>query len=189
MSRQLIQETPYDSPWTVRQRVRRILWELCWTLFCKVTPKPFNPWRLLVLKAFGAKIEGTPFVHQRAKIEIPENLTLRHRACLGDGAVMYSLGPIEIGKGATISQETYLCTGTHDFNDPALPLKVKPIYVGEQAFVGARAFVLPGVSIGAEAIIGACSVVTRNIPKKTTVAGNPAKPTNRKIVAERNSRN
>ena len=177
MSSQLRQETPYDSPWTIRGRVRRIFWELCWNLLCRFTPKPFNPWRLLVLRAFGAKVEGIPFVHQRAKIEIPENLTLRHRACLGDGAVAYSLGPIEICEGATVAQEAYLCAGTHDFDDPALPLKTEPIHVEAGAFLGARAFVLPGVTIGTKAIVGACSVVTRDVPMKTTVAGNPAKPT------------
>ncbi len=178
MNSQLTQETPYDSPWTIRTRVRRMLWEFCWKLFCRTTPKPLNLWRLLVLRAFGAKVEGTPFVHQRAKIEIPENLILRHRACLGDGAVAYSLGLIELGEGATVAQEAYLCTGTHDFENPALPLKVESVHVGAGAFVGARAFVLPGVRIGEKAVVGACSVVTGDVPERTTVAGNPARPTN-----------
>ena len=99
-------------------------------------------------------MEGVPFVHQRAKVEVPENLTLRHRACLGDGAVAYSLGPIEIGEGATVAQEAYLCAGTHDFDDPALPLKTESIHVEAGAFLGARAFVLPGVTIGTKAIVG-----------------------------------
>jgi len=185
VSTQLRQETPYDSPWTIRGRVRRILWELCWNFLCRFTPKPFNPWRLLVLRAFGAKVEGIPFVHQRAKVEIPENLTLRHRACLGDGAVAYSLGPIEIGEGATVAQEAYLCTGTHDFEKPSLSLKTAPIHVGAGAFVGARAFVLPGVTIGVGAVVGACSVVTSDISEKTTVAGNPAKPTTRDAKSRR----
>jgi len=185
VSNQLRQETPYDSPWTIRRRVRRIFWELCWNLLCRFTPKPFNPWRLLVLRAFGAKVEGVPFVHQRAKVEVPENLTLRHRACLGDGAVAYSLGPIEICEDATVAQEAYLCAGTHDFDDPALSLKTKSIHVEAGAFLGARVFVLPGVTIGAKAVVGACSVVTRDVPDRTTVAGNPAKPTVESTLSEK----
>ncbi len=170
------QPSPYASPWSARERVLIFLWELCWSLFCRWTPKPLNPWRLLWLRFFGAAIEGTPFVHQRARIQIPWNLTLRHRACLGDRANAYSLGEIEIGAGATIAQEAYLCTGTHRFDDPALPLVTGKITIGEHAFIGARAFILPGVTIGARAIVGACSVVTADIAPDTCNSGNPCRP-------------
>jgi putative colanic acid biosynthesis acetyltransferase WcaF len=152
-----------------------LLWEYAWMLLCAWTPKPLNPWRLIVLRFFGARVLGTPFVHQRANIQIPWNLTIHDRACLGDGANAYSLGPIEIGARATIAQEAYLCTGTHDFSHPAMPLQTAPIAIGEDVFVGARAFILPGVSIGAGSIIGAASVVTRDVPAGVIAAGNPCR--------------
>jgi putative colanic acid biosynthesis acetyltransferase WcaF len=139
-SKKFQQTSPSESPWPIRSRLKRFLWEITWNLLCRHTPKPFNPWRVFVLHVFGAKIQGTPFVHQRAKVEIPENLSLRHRACLGDGSITYSSGPIEIGEGDTIAQEAYPCTGTHDFDDPALPLITGPIGIAKRAFVGARAF-------------------------------------------------
>jgi putative colanic acid biosynthesis acetyltransferase WcaF len=153
-----------------------LVWEATWTLLCAWTPKPLNPLRLLVLRSFGAKITGKPFVHARARIQIPWHLTLAHRACLGDRAAAYSLGPIHIGEGATIAQEAYLCTGTHDFSRPNLPLQTAPIRIGADAFIGARALVLPGVEIGERAIIGAGAVVTKNVPPSTIVVGNPARP-------------
>jgi putative colanic acid biosynthesis acetyltransferase WcaF len=124
---------------------------------------------------FGAKIHGTPFVHQRARIAIPWKLTLHNRACLGDRANAYSLGEIEIGARAVVAQEAYLNTGSHDFADPAMPLVVAKITIGEDAFVGARAFVMPGVTIGARAIVGACSVVTRDVPENVIAVGNPCR--------------
>jgi putative colanic acid biosynthesis acetyltransferase WcaF len=169
------QATPYDSPWTFRQRVAAFIWEYVWVLLCVWTPKPLNPWRLFILRLFGAKLTGTPFVHQRARIQLPWNLTMHHRACLGDRANAYTLGPITIGEGATIAQEAYLCSGTHDFASPALPLQTSPIHIGAEVFVGARALILPGVTIGDRAIIGACSVVTKNVAPSAIVAGNPAK--------------
>lgn len=169
------QRSAYASPWSGVTRARLMLWGLTWALLCRWTPKPLNRWRLFWLRRFGARVHGLPFVHQRARIQIPWHLTLHHRACLGDGAVAYSLGPIEIAAGATIAQEAYLCTGTHDFNDPHLPLQTAPILVGAHAFVGARAFVLPGVSIGDYALVGAAAVVTRDVPSYAIVAGNPAK--------------
>src|SRR5947207_14116070 len=116
------QATAFDSPWSLENRMLRLLWETCWTLFCVWTPKPLNQWRLFWLRVFGAKIDGTPFVHQRARISIPWNLTLHDRASLGDRANAYSLGEIEIGARATVAQEAYLSSGTHDFSRPEIPL-------------------------------------------------------------------
>lgn len=168
------QASPYDSPWSIGQRIKMVIWEYIWLLLCSWTPKPANPWRLFWLKMFGAKILGKPFVHQRARIQIPWNLTLHNRAALGDRTNAYSLGKIVIHEHATVAQEAYICTGTHAFERPELNLITKPIIIGAHAFIGARAFIMPGVTIGEHAIVGACSVVTRSVPAKTRVKGNPA---------------
>jgi putative colanic acid biosynthesis acetyltransferase WcaF len=167
------QKSAYDSPWSGNQRFLRVLWEFCWTVFCAWTPKPLNEWRLFWLRVFDARIHGTPFVHQRARIAIPWNLTLHDRACLGDRANAYTLGEIEIGARATVAQEAYLSTGSHDFSLPEMPLVTAKITIGDDAFIGARAFVLPGITIGARSVIGACSVVTRDVPENVIAAGNP----------------
>lgn len=169
------QKTAYDSPWPGSERFLRALWEFCWVVFCAWTPKPLNQWRLFWLRIFDAKIQGTPFVHQRARILIPWNLTMHDRACLGDRANAYTLGEIEIGARATIAQEAYLSTGSHDFSQTAMPLVTAKITIGEDAFVGARAFLLPGVTIGARSVVGACSVVTHDVPENVIAAGNPCK--------------
>src|SRR5579864_9786061 len=169
------QSLPYESPWSGSNRLLRVLWEFCWFIFCAWTPKPLNEWRLFWLRVFDAKIEGTPFVHQRARIAIPWNLTLHDRACLGDRTNAYSLGEIEIGARATVAQEAYLSSASHDFADPAMPLTVAKITIAEDAFIGARAFVLPGVRIGARAVVGACSVVTKDVPDDMIAAGNPCR--------------
>ena len=128
-----------------------------------------------MLKIFGANLSGMPFIHSTTKIQIPWNLTMKHRACLGEHTNAYSLGKIDIQEGATIAQEAYLCTGTHDFKDPSLQLITKPITIGKNSFIGARAMILPGVSIGDQAIVGAMSVVSKDVPDHHVVAGNPAK--------------
>lgn len=164
------------SPWSLSYRLRLLVWEVTWQCLCVWTPKPFNPWRLFILRIFGTKISGTPFVHQRALIDHPWNLCMHHRACLGDRSHAYCLAKIELLSHSTVAQEVYLCTGTHDFTLDNLPLITRPITIGENAFIGARAFLMPGVTVGSRSIVGACSVVTRSVPPHTIVAGNPAKP-------------
>ena len=169
------QASAYASPWSRRERVLTLFWGVVWTLFCEWTPKPFNAWRIFWLKKFGTVVYGKPFVHQRARINKPWNLILHDRACLGDRSNAYLLGKIEIQEDATVAQEAYLCTGTHQFDSPGRSLQTASIFIGRSAFVGARAFILPGVVIGDGAIVGACSVVTQDVLPFTRVAGNPAK--------------
>jgi putative colanic acid biosynthesis acetyltransferase WcaF len=163
------------SPWSFRARVAMLLWEFSWAFFCAWTPKPLNSWRLFWLRIFGAKILGRPFVHQRARIQIPWHLTLHDGSCLGDRANAYSLGLIEIEEGAVVAQEAYLCTGTHDLDKVGHPLVTKSIRVGKGAFIGARVFILPGVTIGEHAIVGSCAVVTRDVEPWSVNAGNPCR--------------
>lgn len=165
----------HTTPWPVHSRLAAMAWEIAWALFCRWTPKPLNFWRLLVLRAFGAKIIGTPFVHQRARISLPWHVELHDAACVGDRANLYALDQITLFPRALVAQEAYLCTGTHDVIDREWPLMTAPIVVGAQAFIGARAFVMPGVTIGTGAVVGAMSVVTSDVADGITVRGNPAR--------------
>ena len=168
------QKNPYQNPWPIWTQIVLSVWKISWLLLCSWTPKFLNPWRLLVLKLFGANISGIPFVHGTAKIQIPWHLTLKHRACLGEKACAYSLGKIEVDEAATVAQEAYLCTGTHEFKNKSMQLITKSITIRKNAFVGVRAMILPGVTIEENAIVGAQSVVTKNVKKNDMVAGNPA---------------
>ena len=167
------QNSPYQNPWPLWVYLVLALWKVTWLFLCSWTPKFFNPLRLLTLRAFGATISGTPFVHSKARIEVPWHLIMHHRACLGESSVAYSLGKIEIMKGATVAQEAYLCTGTHDFNAPSFQLITNKIIIEENAFIGVRAMIMPGITIGKNAIVGAQSVVTKNVNPDQIGAGNP----------------
>lgn len=166
-----------SSPWGLFYRSKLLIWYLSWDILCRWTPKPFNPWRIFILRFFSARISYKAFVHQRARIAHPWNLVMDQGSCLGDSANAYSLASIHICSGATVAQEAYLCTASHDFTTPSLPLITAPIVIEEDAFIGARAFVLPGVTVGRASIVGACSVVTRSVSPHQTVAGNPARLT------------
>lgn len=170
------QKSAYESPWSIRTRIKRTLYELTWALTCRLTPNPLNPWRLLVLRLYGAKISGRPYVAASAKVRMPWNVTLEHRACVAPGSEVYALGKIILRERCTIAQHCYLCTGSHDVTQESLPLTVGSIEVGPDALLFAFTFVAPGVTIGEGAVIGAASVVTKDMPPWTICAGNPCKP-------------
>jgi putative colanic acid biosynthesis acetyltransferase WcaF len=178
------QRDPYSSPWSVRHRLRVLAWTIVRATLFRPTPKPLYRWRVLLLRLFGCRVHGRPFVAASAVIREPWNLTLEDRACLGPGSEVYNLGLVTIGEGATVAQQAYLCCGTHDFADPTLPLVVGPIDIGPHAFIGARAFILPGVMVGARAIVGACAVVTRDVPPNAVAAGNPARVIGQRPLSE-----
>jgi putative colanic acid biosynthesis acetyltransferase WcaF len=169
------QSSPYSGPRPAVEVLLQALWQLTWKTLCSWTPKPFNPWRLFWLRLFGAQVRGYPFVHQSARIAVPWNLTMEDRSALGERANVYNLGKIVLKARSTVAQEAYLCSATHEFSDPNLPLQTSPIIVGEDVFLGARAFVLPGVTIGDGAVIGACSVVTKDVASWAVAVGNPCR--------------
>ena len=180
--KQYNQKSRFQSPWNSFIKIKIFCWEIIWQLLCRWTPKPLNFWRLLILKIFGCKIYGKPFVHQRAIIYHPWNLVLHDKACIGDRTVMYALDKIEIMELSVIAQEAYICTGTHNFNSPTKELITKEIIIGKDSFVGARAFVLPGIKIGNNCLIGACSVVSKNLSDNCIALGNPAKIKSKNIL-------
>lgn len=87
----------------------------------------------------------------------------------------YCVDKIVIGKHCTISQYSFLCTGSHDYESPGHPLITAPIIIEDGVWIAADAFIAPGVTIGTHAVVGARSSVFKDIPSRTVVAGNPAR--------------
>jgi maltose O-acetyltransferase len=83
---------------------------------------------------------------------------------------------IEIGDETTIAPQAYVLVHDASTKRHIDRTRVAPVRIGRRVFVGARAVVLPGVTIGDEAIVAAGSVVTRDVPAGVLVAGNPARP-------------
>jgi putative colanic acid biosynthesis acetyltransferase WcaF len=170
------------SPHSWRNKVGRVLWSMACAALFRPSPRICFGWRRLLLKCFGARIGANARIHPTVRIWAPWNLTIGTEASVAHSVDCYCVGPLEIGAHATVSQYAMLCTATHDVSDPNMGLITSPVVISDQAWVCARAFVAPGVVIGEGAVVGAQSVVTRNVAPWTIVAGNPARMINRRIL-------
>jgi maltose O-acetyltransferase len=100
---------------------------------------------------------------------------------IGPGAVLDGAGGITVGDGCILAPEVKIFSRSHNFDDDvqALPfdnvMLVAPVHIGRYVWIGTRAIVLPGVSIGEGAVIGAGAVVSKNIPSYAVAVGNPAR--------------
>lgn len=93
---------------------------------------------------------------------------------LGDRVDCYCVGKISIGESSVVSQDSCLCSATHDFRSDGFDLIVNDIWICDHVWVAARAFIGPGVELKSGTVVGACGVVTRSIDANSIVVGNPA---------------
>jgi len=111
-----------------------------------------------------------PFFRSEEKVKIGNN-TIINRQCLLDGR-----GGLDIGANVSLSPEVALITSEHIKDDPLFGVRDRPIVIKNFAWVGTRATILPGVTIGEGAVVAAGSVVSRDVPAYAVVGGVPAKP-------------
>ena len=130
-----------------------------------------------MLRLFGGKVGAQVHIHPSARIFLPWNLEIGDWSSVGFDALLYNLGPMKIGERVTISQRAHLCGGTHKFREASMPLVRAAITVGDEAWICADAFVGPGVTVGARAVVGAAAVVMRSVHEGKIVTGNPARET------------
>jgi putative colanic acid biosynthesis acetyltransferase WcaF len=109
-----------------------------------------------------------------SKIWAPWNPERSERSCFGGHVDRHSVDEVKIGRDATVSQHSYLCTASHDDSDPSMPLVTAPIVLGDRVWITADVFVGPGVSIGDGTVVTARSSVFNDLPSWTVARGNPA---------------
>ena len=118
------------------------------------------------------------------KVNIQKGATFSTRVRLGDysgiGINANIKGKCTIGKYVMMGPDCTIYTRNHNFSDTTKPMceqgyaEEKEVVIGDDVWIGGNVTILPGVKIGSHSIIGACSVVTKDVPEYAIVAGNPA---------------
>lgn len=160
--------------YTKAEQAKRVLWIFGLLLF-RVTPRPCFGVRRAILRLFGARVGREVNTYPSTHIYFPWNLAVDDYASIGEWTLIYNLGPVTIGKAASVSHRAHLCAGTHDYSQVDLPLLKLPVTIGDNAWICADAFVGPGVRVGAGAVVGARAVVVRDVEPWVVCAGNPAR--------------
>ncbi|MBK6741975.1 MAG: putative colanic acid biosynthesis acetyltransferase [Hydrogenophilales bacterium] len=163
-------------------KIARVLWQMVWFSLYRPTPRLFHAWRCLLLRIFGAKLGKAVHPYPTTRVWAPWNLEMGDHSCLSEQVDCYCVDKIRIGAHATVSQYSFLCTASHDYTDPTMPLVTAPITIGERAWITADVFIAPGVSIGEGAVVLARSSVFKDVEPWMVVAGNPARVVKARVL-------
>lgn len=131
--------------------------------------------RATILRWFGASVGTNVLIRRGVRVHLPWKLTVGSHVWIGEGAWFLNLEPITIGNHVCISQEALLCTGSHDPDSPTMEFDNGPITVEDHAWIGARALVLRGVTVGRGSVVGAGALVVKDVPGGSTVLAPPAR--------------
>ena len=183
----------FGSSWWVQQRYvdllpksvkhRRLVWLIAWRLLASWMPYfAGNRWRIWLLGCFGMKHCGEVGVYPSCRVWAPWNIEMGSDVAVDDHVSLYSVDKITIGTKVAISREAFICTASHDITKPNLPLVTAPVTICDGVWVGARAIILPGVTIGEGAVVAAGAVVTKDVEPFTVVGGNPAKFIKKRVL-------
>jgi len=179
------QDTYTGASFSKKNRIARLIWGMFYLILFRYSPRPFHAWRSFLLRLFGAKVGKGVHVYPAVAIWAPWNLVLEDECGVANGVDLYSQGIITLGYRSIISQRAFLCAGTHDYTKKGHPLITAPITVGAHAWVTSEVFIHPGVVIGEGAVIGARSVVTKDMPAWMVCAGHPCKPIKERVITDK----
>lgn len=154
--------------WPVRMVVR---------LFDTLMRRIFWLWSHIRLAALIRNQGAGCVCHWNAEIKYPERIQLGDRVIIGVNVTLGAAGGIRLGNNVRLSRDAILETAGLDFGggEPPYSHIHNPIQLDDGVWVGARAIILGGVTIGRNAVVAAGSVVTKDVPPGATVAGVPAR--------------
>ncbi len=164
-----------DTNYGLADYVIRFFWRIMWITVWKILWHKLYWLRPAILNLLGGDVPLKCQFFGSTWIERPHDFKIGEYSSVGPRVHLYNLGSLEIGSHTVISQDAYICGGSHDYNDDKMPLLRRDVKIGSKVWICAGAFICPGVTIGDGAVVGARSVVTDDIPPWTVVAGNPAK--------------
>lgn len=148
---------------------------------------PSHHIRRFFYRLSGVKIGKGSSLHMGIRFYNPQNIEIAEDSIIGEGTVLDGRGKLTIGNHVDIATEVMILNSEHDVNAEHFAsvesVTIEPVVVEDYVFIGARAIILPGVTVKKGSVVGAGGVVTKDVEENTIVGGVPARP-----IAERKSK-
>ena len=180
----LVDLRQYDQSWfdPGKPKWLILIWWLVQAIVFPLTLHAHHAPRRVLLRLFGARIGEGVVIRPTARFTYPWKVEIGDYSWIGDKVEFYSLDWIRVGTHAVISQKSYLCTGSHDYQDPAFGLKTGSIVIENGVWLATDVFVGPGVRIGANTVVGSRSSVLGDLPGQQVCLGTPCRPRSPRVM-------
>ena len=140
-----------------------------------VTHVPSHTIRLATLRAWGARIGARSTVGRGTTVIDIHGLRIGEGCSIGVRCMLDARGGIEIADDVTIASDTHIITGRHEVDSDTFEAVFRPVVVGDHVWISSRSTIVDGVTIGRGAVVGACSLVRKDVGEMEIVAGVPAR--------------
>jgi maltose O-acetyltransferase len=165
-------------------RINNIGLDFCLMLIhCANDHLPSHTLRLWLFKLAGGSIAGGSAIHMAARFYNPGGISIGTDTIVGFRATLDGRNKLKIGDHVDIASEVMIYNSEHDINSPDFHAITAPVTIGDYVFIGPRAIIMPGVTVGKGAVIAGGAVVTKDVPDFAIVGGVPAK-----VIGERANR-
>lgn len=145
---------------------------------------PFHFIRRIFFRVSGMKVGKNSFIHMWSRVYDPKGIEIGEGTIIGDHAFLDGRAPLIIGNHVDIASQVLIYNSEHDIHSEGFDPIEEPVEIGDYAFIGARATILPGVKIGRGAVVAAGAIVTEDVKDFEIVGGVPAKK-----IGERKNKN
>lgn len=156
-------------------RLKKIYVEFVVMLLHWVGHVPLHSVRKLAYRLAGIRLGHGSTIHTLARFHNPDKIIIGEDTIIGEGVVLDGRAPLTIGSHVDIASQVMIYNAYHDLQDPFFAPVLKPVTIEDYVFIGPRAIILPGVTIGKGAAVAAAAVVTKDVPPCAIVAGVPAR--------------
>lgn len=149
---------------------------------------PSHIFRKFCYRVAGMKIGKKSTIHMGGNFFNPKGISIGQGTIVGDRVFLDGRAPLKIGNHVSVASQVLIYNSEHDIHREDMQAVEEPVVIEDYVFIGPRAVILPGITIGKGAVVAAAAVVTHDVKPGKIVAGIPAKEIGERKIKDYNYR-